>query len=398
MTKWIVLCAGVAIQMILGGIYAWSEFVPTLNTVYGLSKSQCGIIFGATILTFTVVMIPAGRVLQRYGARTTAGIGALLFTLGYVLASMSTGEFWILLLCLSGITGAGIGFGYICPLTVAMKWFPNNKGLVTGVSVAGFGGGAVLVSNVAEHLLVAMSLDVLEAFLYMGLGSGVIAFTSAMFLSQPVVGEQAAKEGGERTSLASILRSSNYLLICLGMFCGTFAGLLVVGNLKPLALSMGLGSGAATLCISIFAVGNATGRITWGQIHDRIGSKRAIAYSLTFLGVSLLPLLLLGNQTAILASVLLIGIGFGACFVVYASSMVELFGVRHFPRLYPICFVGYGVAALIGPGVGGFVADVTGGYAPAILLSAAIVLLAAPLVWLTFQPVARNREAEAHPS
>ncbi len=384
MTKWIVLCAGVALQMVLGGVYAWSEFVPALNETYGLSKSQCGLIFGATILTFTVVMIPAGRVLQRHGARVTAGIGAGLFALGYVLASLSQGEFWLLLLCLSGIAGAGIGFGYICPLTVAMKWFPNHKGLVTGVAVAGFGGGAVLVSSVAEYLLVSMSMDVLQAFRAIGIGSGLLAFVSALFMRQPATVSDATKDTAANGLVAGILRSRNYLLICLGMFCGTFAGLLVVGNLKPLALSLGLESASATLSISLFAVGNAAGRIGWGQIHDRIGSQRAILYSLLFLGLSLTPLLLTANPSAILATVLLVGIGFGGCFVVYASSMVELFGMRLFPQLYPFCFVGYGVAALIGPAVGGWIADATGGYGPAIMLSAVIVLMAAPAIWMLF--------------
>ncbi len=86
-----------------------------------------------------------------------------------------------------------------------------------------------------------------------------------------------------------------------------------------------------------------------------------------------------------LASVFLVGAGFGACFVVYASSVVELFGTRLFPQLYPICFLGYGLAALVGPSIGGWIADTTGSYVPAILLSAAIVIGTAPVVWLLFR-------------
>ncbi|MFW5735466.1 MAG: MFS transporter, partial [Oceanidesulfovibrio sp.] len=240
MTKWIVLAAGVAIQMILGGVYAWSEFVPLLTADYGLNKSQCGLIFGATIAMFTLVMIPAGRILHKFGPRVTASIGAVLFTAGYLLASYSQGDFIMLLICLSGIAGAGIGFGYICPLTVGMKWFPDNKGLVTGVAVAGFGGGAVLLSAVAEHMLVAMSMDVMQVFRFIGIGSGLIAFVSAMLMSVPPTDKDAAAVSNAEPSARGLLLSRNYMLIVLGMFCGTFAGLLVVGNLKPLALSMGL--------------------------------------------------------------------------------------------------------------------------------------------------------------
>lgn len=393
MTKWIVLCAGVAIQMVLGGVYAWSEFVPPLNELYGISKSQCGLIFGVTILTFTLVMIPAGRILQRHGPRITAGTGAILFCAGYWIASLSQGNFLMLLLGIGLITGTGIGLGYICPLTVAMKWFPDNKGLVTGVAVAGFGGGAVIVSAVAKYLLVDTGMDVLQAFQYIGLGSGVIAFTSAMFLSQPEETGNTVGQTETAPSVRSILLSKDYLLICLGMFCGTFAGLLVVGNLKPMAQSLGLSGGAATLCISLFAIGNAVGRISWGQIHDRIGNRPSIVYSLAFLGLSLMPLLLTTHSTALLVTIFLIGFGFGGCFVIYASSIVNLYGMDLFPRLYPVCFVGYGLAALIGPTVGGLIADIFGGYGPAIILSAGIALAAAPFIWTASRRASEPLEA-----
>ncbi len=386
--KWVVLCAGVMIQMILGGIYAWSEFVPLLTAGYGLSGSQCGLIFGATIAVFTCVMIPAGRLLQRRGVRLTASLGALLFATGYLLASLSQGSFLLLFFSLSLVTGAGIGLGYICPLTVSMQWFPDKKGLVTGVSVAGFGGGAVLLSAMAEHLLVDRAMDVMQVFRFIGLGSGLLALCSALLLREPPRGDKAgsARSAAARSAPAGVLASRSFLLLCLGMFCGTFAGLLVVGNLKPMVLSLGLKNAPATLAISLFALGNAMGRIGWGQAHDRLGTRGAVFLSLAFLGLSLLLFLLPPTPLIVLAAVLLTGIGFGGCFVVYASSVVDLFGMDRFPRLYPICFLWYGLAALIGPPLGGMIADTTGSYGPAIVLSVLLVLTAAPLIWMLFQP------------
>ena len=385
--KWVVLCAGCLTQMILGGIYAWSEFVPLLTAEYGLTSSQCGLIFGATIAVFTSVMIPAGRFLQRRGARLTATVGAALFSAGYLLASLSQGNFLLLFLSLSVVTGAGIGFGYICPLTVSMQWFPDKKGLVTGVAVAGFGAGAILLSVVAEHLLVTRAMDVMHVFRFIGLGSGAIALCSALLMREPRPDShaQSHKAAARPVFDFNVLTSRNFLLLCLGMFCGTFAGLLVVGNLKPIALSLGLGSSTATLAISVFALGNAIGRIGWGQVHDRVGSRLAIFLSLAFLGLSMLLFLLPPAPALVQAAVLFTGIGFGGCFVVYAASIVDQLGIDLFPRLYPICFLWYGLAALIGPPLGGIVADATGSYGISIGMSALFVLITAPLTWILFQ-------------
>ena len=385
--KWVVLCAGCLTQMILGGIYAWSEFVPLLTTEYGLTSSQCGFIFGATIAVFTCVMIPAGRFLQRRGVRATATIGAVLFSAGYMMASLSQGNFPMLLLSLSVVTGAGIGFGYICPLTVSMKWFPDKKGLVTGVSVAGFGAGAIFLSVVAEHLLVARAMDVMHVFRFIGLGSGAIALCSALVMREPQADSRTSghKEAVRPALNWKLLTSRNFLLLCLGMFCGTFAGLLVVGNLKPVALSLGLESSSATLAISVFALGNAMGRIGWGQVHDRLGSHRTIFFSQAFLGLSMLLFLLPPVPALVLVAVLLTGIGFGGCFVIYAASIVDQLGIDLFPRLYPVCFLWYGLAALIGPPLGGIIADATGSYGISIAMSAMLVLITAPLTWVLYQ-------------
>ncbi|MFP4364832.1 MAG: MFS transporter [Spirochaetia bacterium] len=394
MKKWIVIAAGVVTQTALGGIYAWSIFVPYLMDNYGLSRAQCGLIFGVMIAVFTLATIPAGRVLMKFGPKVTAGIGAVLFAGGYIIASFSGGSYALIITGLGVVSGAGIGFGYVCPLTVGVKWFPNSKGMVTGVAVAGFGLGAIILSSISEALLVSM--DVLIVFRIAGIGLGVTAFLAAMFLDEPEESENAKALKTPNVPLKKLLFSPQFMLLWLGMFAGTFAGLLVSGNLKMIKLSLGLSEYQAALSISLFAIGNTIGRLVWGKVHDQLGLLKTILFSLGALFLAVIPLLFLTNAFAILSVALLIGFGFGACFVVYASSIVDVFGVKYLPSLYPFCFAGYGLAALLGPAAGGWIADSFGSYSGALMLSAGIVLSAVVLITLFLPPLLQQKEEQAY--
>jgi OFA family oxalate/formate antiporter-like MFS transporter len=384
MKKWIVLSAGVILQAILGGIYAWSAFVPSLVEKFDLSKGQCGSIFGLTIAVFTIAMIPAGRILQNKGPRFTAVIGAILFTAGYLSASYSEGNFTFLLLSFGVLMGSGIGFGYVVPLTTGMKWFPDNRGLVTGVAVAGFGGGAILFSSLTDYLLSNAGYNLMQVFKLNAILFGSLSVVSALFMSEPENAETKNASQKEDRLMPHIV-SLDFFLIFVGMFAGTFAGLLVVGNLKPMMLSHGLSDFYATLSISLFALGNIAGRVLWGQVHDRAGSRKTILMSLGFFFVAMLLLNIKNLTWVSLLATPLIGAGFGGCFVVYASTVVDKFSVKLFPRLYPLCFLAYGLAALTGPSLGGWLADRSGSYSSAVITSLGILLAAAIIIAIFFK-------------
>lgn len=370
--KWLTLAAGIIIQIILGGIYAWSTFVPYLTTQYGLSTGQSGLIFGTSILFFTLTMIYAGRFMTRNGAQRTALISAVFFSAGYLVASISNGSFWLLILGIGVLTGCGIGFGYVCPLSANMKWFPDNKGLITGVAVAGFGGGAMILSSVAEHML-QNGINLMSVFRWVGILGGTAIFMAALQMHEPEGYSQQSVNKSAKNK--DVVLSTRFLILVTGMVAGTFGGLMVIGNLVPIALSKGLTEMQAVMGVSSFAAGNAIGRLTWGYIHDRI-SYKSIALSLISMLAMLLTLLSDMNSEVYIAVSALLGFCFGGCFVVYAASIEQQFGEESFPRLYPLCFVGYGLSGLIAPAIGGAISDATGYFAYAILLSIGIISIA----------------------
>lgn len=384
--RWIVLIAGILLQTAIGGIYAWSTFVPSLVEKFGFTQTQTGLIFGVQIIIFTVVTLPAGKLLQRKGPRFTAFTGALLFSAGYLLASLTGDSFPLMLLSLGVVTGTGIGLVYVCPLTTGMKWFPRSRGMVTGAAVAGFGAGAILLSTVAEHLMYSDGMSVHQIFRFTGIVFGGAALLSSLFLSFPSGIGKSAEESEEKRA-TPILRSKPFIILAFSMFAGTFAGLLLSAHLKPFMLSQGVIESRALLAISLFAIGNTAGRLTWGAVHDRKGARSTVLYSLMtlLLAVAVLAAASTAGITWLLFPlIILIGFGFGACFVVYAAAMTSTFGVDILPRIYPVSFIGYGIAALIGPAVGGIIVDRTGAYTVAFTISALLILTAFLLIFFQF--------------
>jgi MFS transporter, OFA family, oxalate/formate antiporter len=372
--------AAVSIQTLLGSLYAWSVFVPALKELGGLTATQTQTIFGVMIAVFTLTMVVAGRLLDNVGPRRVAVVGGMLYGGGYLAASFSGGAFLPLLLSIGVVAGMGIGCGYVCALACCLRWFPQRKGFITGLAVAGFGAGAVGLSAIAGTFLNA-GVAVLQIFWWMGILFGIGIVLAALLLSFP-----ATAKGGEASDCpappARIWRSPVFWTASGGIFAGTFAGLLIIGNLKPIALAAGLELPVAIAAISAFAVGNTLGRLFWGCLYDRLGFYM-LPLSLALLGTLILLLAPAGTSKLLfLPTAAAVGAGFGACFVLYAAVIATHFGPARVGLIYPWVFLFYGAAALLGPAAGGWLYDFSGSFTWSILLAGAVSWSAAGMLLL----------------
>lgn len=364
--RFTILAAAVVMQLCLGGVYAWSVFVPALRRDFGFSSAETQLIFGTAFLVFTVSGVFTGALQDRHGPRWLGVASGVFLAAGYVVASMSGGAFPLLWLGYGGLVGLGIGCGYVCTIATAVKWFPERKGLVAGLAVAGYGAGAIALSAVAESLL-GRGWGVLEVFRAVGLAYGPLVAAAALLLTVPPHARARAPVRFERRRL---LRDHRFQALCVAMFCGTLPGLLISGNLKPLGLSFGLPAVTAALSISAFAAGSGGGRIVWGLLADRLGCRRAALLSLAAIAAS--PLLLLAGRTeaTFLAAALLAGFCYGSSFAIYPAQVAELWGARVMGTVYALVMVAHGLAAEAGPGTAGLLFDLTDSFAPALVLAA----------------------------
>jgi OFA family oxalate/formate antiporter-like MFS transporter len=364
--------ASILIMCCAGSVYAWSIFVDPLKITLGLTTAQTQLIFGFIIASFSITMLFVGRIERRLGPRLTAAIGGILFCSGYLLASFSGGNVVLILLGISVLSGAGMGFGYVTVLSNLVKWFPDHQGLATGIAVAGFGSGAIVLSQIVQPIL-NQGLPVVAVFRYIGTIYGAIFLVSALFISAPGVTIKNVTE--KPISIAVLSKDKRFWILFYTFFAGSFAGLMLIGNLKPIGLTYGIGSRAAGLAIVLLSVGNAMGRVLWGQIYDKIGGKRSVAVALALVAILTLVLLTkINNGLAFLSLCLIFGLCYGANFVLYASEVSHLYGIYQLGIVYPVVSLAYGISGIAGPLAGGYIFDVTHQYSIPIILSSAICL------------------------
>lgn len=385
LARYAVLFASMIMHLCLGGVYAWSALAPSLTTEHGMSTVQSQVVFGVMIAFLSLAMVVAGRLLPSLGPRKLAVLGGALLAAGYLMASSGTGGFGGLLIWMGILGGAGTGLAYVCPIAASVQWFPNRKGLVTGLTVCAFGAGgaaqAIFIGAAQNNGMTSM-----EILRWTGLVCGPMVVSAGMLLRFPPSPEhEHAQE--DRVACTHLWAGRDFWMLALGMFGGTLAGLMVIGNLRGTAAGCGASQEEAVLAVSVFAAGNAAGRIFWGWIADRIGHTAAPLSLATLSGAVLLLAKSDGGMQVLLASALC-GFGFGACFVVYAAQVSERFGIRQFGTVYPLVFVFYGLAGLAGPLAGGWLLAITeSSRAPAAV--AACIPGAAAAVWVV---LARGRQ------
>lgn len=379
MKRYLTVVASFIIMLCLGSVYAWSIIASELIDKYSFSASQAQIIFGSIIAVFPLTMIFVGQIGKKIKARYLAYFSAFLFFAGNITASYSNGNFLYIFLGIGILTGIATGFGYWVALTTPVRWFPQKKGLITGIAAAGFGLGAVLMSDLSEKILLNEK-DVLQLFAIIGSAYGII-----IFLVSNLIIEKSAKSNDIEIKITEYLGHKLFKRLFMGIFLGTFAGLLIIGNLKIIGGQVNISEHYLVVGVSLFALANFLGRLVWGFIADYIGANISIFMALLLQSVAifLLNIIALSDLSYMLLASL-IGFGFGGNFVLFAKETAHIFGLSNLGIVYPYVFLGYAIAGIAGPFIGGLLYDISGAYFYAILLSGFMSLLGSILFFYQY--------------
>lgn len=446
--RWLVLCGAIVIQLILGTVYGYSIFwnpleaqifppvvteaqraslVAAGESVAGytvvadeaaataLHNEQEGRLkyaFAICVLSFSAVMVFAGRVQDITGPRVPAIIGGVLIGISFLAAGLLTrpaspSSVYLLWGTIGLLAGAGIGFAYVCPIAALIKWFPDHKGLVSGLAVAGFGFGAFIFKGKGWYgaLGYINSHGVLEFFQVHGLICLVAILVGALLLRNPP--GTPARSAGD-SNWRQTLRRPAFWVLWLMYFSGSLAGLMVigivavfageqlvaaaraaaVGDLPAAEIQALMGKGAAA--VGWLAIFNAIGRIFWGFFSDRLGRTTAFVVNFVLQSLIMFGLARLNTELSIAAAACVIGFNYGGCFALFPSATADFFGARNLGANYGWLFTSYGIAGFAGIYAGNWAKAQTGSYEAAFMLAGALcvvsALLAVFLAWSQRKP------------
>lgn len=387
MKKYLTVIASFIIMLCIGSVYAWSIIASELIGDFGFSASQSQIIFGLIIAVFPVTMIFVGQLAKRVKHRYFGYIAGALFFLGYYLAGISQGNFPLILLGVGVLGGIATGFGYWVALTSPVQWFPERKGLITGIAAAGFGLGAFFMSELSVIIL-DKGYNVLQLLQFFGIAYGLIIFALSNFLYQvqctTTVGDQLVK-------VSHFIKTKIFTVLFLGIFLGTFAGLMIIGSLRMIGAQFDIENDFLVLGIAVFAIANFLGRLSWGFVSDHLGANFSIFLALLFQSISIFLLDVLELQdVSYLIVAALIGFGFGGNFVLFAKETAQVYGVKNLGIVYPYVFVGYAIAGIAGPLCGGLLFDSFGSFYYSIGLASFVSLLGS-LLFLVQMKTYKNK-------
>lgn len=418
MNRWTRVIGAILVQLALGSIYAWSVFNAPLAGDLKLGSKDLQVlgIFATSLAGFGLFVQVGGRLQDKRGPRQIAMLSGVIYALGYIISSQFTDNLGMMYVGYA-VLGAGVGIGYSCALSCCVKWFPDKRGLVSGLAVAGFGAGTFIFAQVGQFIIdngSTTAAGLSNAYLYLGLIFLAMVLGGSQLLCDPPTGFCPAgwtppKSGAGSTAKKQFMpkemvRTKSFYLLWAMFALSATCGLMMIGNVgnagKSLTADATIVAENATI-VGILAIFNGAGRIVWGIVSDKLGRTKAMKIMFLLQG-----LILFGaagfmmsdpadKTTAFIgftAFVSLVGFCFGGNFALFPPTTSEYFGTKFFGNNYGLVFTSYAVGGVIGglmPGI------IKGGFELVFIATAIGSMAAFAIAWIVGPPVVKGEAEKA---
>jgi OFA family oxalate/formate antiporter-like MFS transporter len=393
--RWVIAAAGVVMQIALGAVYAWSVFRIPLTQSFGWTIPQVTLAFTIAIFVLGFAAFGGGLWMRRAGPRQVAMAAGSVYGLGVFLASLAGGRLWWLYCSYGVMAGTGLGLGYIVPVATLVKWFPDRRGMITGIAVAGFGAGALITAPVATRLIAAVGP--LRTFAILGSVYFVAVTGAGAFMQNPPAGYRPAgwtptsahkTQRAERSfTLGEAIASWQWYALWTLLFLNTTAGIAIISQAAPMTQEItGVTAARAAGLVGIISIANGAGRFLWGWLSDLIGRRSVflLMFPIQALVVFVLPSVHSFVVLTILACVVLLCYGGG--FGTMPAFAADYFGDEHVGSIYGLMLTAWGFAGVLGPTLIASIRQNTGAYTDALYVIAALMLVSTVIPAIVRRP------------
>src|SRR3954453_7669610 len=370
--RWSIAVAGVIIQVALGAVYAWSVFRIPLTKEFGWTISQVTFAFTLAILTLGFASFIGGLWMLLSGPRRVALAAGIFYGAGIFLASFSGGHLYWLYFSYGILAGIGLGLGYIVPVATLVKWFPDRRGMITGIAVAGFGAGALITAPIASRLIV--NVGVMKTFAILGVAYFIAVTIPAFWMKDPPANYRpsgwapsAAQQRQRSTktyTLSEAMRTWQWYGLWALLFLNTSAGISIISQAAPMAQEItGVSAAVAAGLVGIISIANGAGRFLWAWFSDLIGRRTVFLTMFLVQAVAFWLLTSVSTFTIFTSIAFVILMCYGGGFGTMPAFAADYFGPKDVGSIYGLMLTAWGFAGVLGPTLIARIRQGTGHYA-----------------------------------
>jgi len=397
--RWSIAIAGIIIQIALGAVYAWSVFRIPLTREFGWTISQVTLAFTIAILTLGFASFVGGLWMRRSGPRSVAIAAGIFYGAGIFLASFSGEHLWWLYFSYGILAGIGLGLGYIVPVATLVKWFPDRRGMITGIAVAGFGAGALITAPIASRLIV--NVGVMKTFAILGVAYFIAVTIPAFWMKDPPANYRpsgwapsAAQQRQRSTktyTLSEAMRTWQWYGLWALLFLNTSAGISIISQAAPMAQEVtGVSAAVAAGLVGIISIANGAGRFLWAWFSDLVGRRWVFLSMFVIQAILFFVLPRIQSFPAFTSLCFVVLLCYGGGFGTLPAFAADYFGPENVGSIYGLMLTAWGFAGVLGPTLIANIRQSTRHYSHALYVISGIMLCSAVIPLMVRPPYSRR--------